>query len=904
MEKSVDTNGSSQFLAQLGTFEASQPSFAGRKCANLSHMKRAGFQVPRGFGIAGQYFLSFLKANGISPTDPDFRFIVSAAKTWPNDLDKLITEHLNNIIDSMEESTTPITFAVRSSGMEEDSDVQAFAGMHDTILNVEKDQVHNAIKSCWASALNQRVGSYATDLSYLPPFGVVVQVMIDAQVAGVAFTRDPLTGDDEFFILNFAKGLGEQVVSGTVIPEQANLPRDERAARRISHPLLSYSMFEEMRKSLLLVEALFGTPQDIEWCFDHNDSLWLLQSRPITTLSNDYLSVSEHLELPLHITKDVLSSKATMESMSFVPTALTWTTFSEVIDTALQQRYAQKGIDYYKFCGENRSFYELRQGRVYQNVTLTCELNREEFGIDFTSTAESFDLDSSSLAELLLSSHQSKASAPGSVSGSFSLLKTLWSSGTVASQAASAIERELDYCVAERKRLKEALGEFESLSDVHSSFEVLLDRFKDLATTYIDVTIHASIFEAAISTFLGAENRHLMAPLTANLGGVYTALQNEKLLKVAKELELLLPIKKDLVVSLMEKTADAPHESLKKTVEYVENFLDQFGFRGEIELEVSCPRWWDNPSRFLDMIHIINSNLENKSASSTAPAPRVEKDKETIIYEMSNFMTRSVLRWAVNQLNALMRLRENGKYVVVFFIALSRMIIAEAANRFVKSGTLSNAEDVFQLPLNDFRQLFRGLLNDSAEIKRCISSNLALRRRWIRSPIQREIIGFKAVTTSKKHQNTSNDGEILKGTAASPGVVEGEARVIWLDDQSVSDSSLYQRPEVMRFRDGEILVTRTTNPAWTPLFLKSKAVVVEFGGLLSHGAITARELGLPAVVAVRDISKISTGDTILVDGDQGTIKILKRAPVSPVIVAKAASTTPVTIVPNDQSSSL
>lgn len=96
----------------------------------------------------------------------------------------------------------------------------------------------------------------------------------------------------------------------------------------------------------------------------------------------------------------------------------------------------------------------------------------------------------------------------------------------------------------------------------------------------------------------------------------------------------------------------------------------------------------------------------------------------------------------------------------------------------------------------------------------------------------------------------------------------------------MSEASLYAHPEVAKFREGEILVTKTTNPAWTPLFLKSKAVVVQFGGLLSHGAITARELGLPAVVAVQDIQRIHTGDTVIVDGDIGVISILKKAVIS------------------------
>lgn len=119
----------------------------------------------------------------------------------------------------------------------------------------------------------------------------------------------------------------------------------------------------------------------------------------------------------------------------------------------------------------------------------------------------------------------------------------------------------------------------------------------------------------------------------------------------------------------------------------------------------------------------------------------------------------------------------------------------------------------------------------------------------------------------------------LKGVAASPGCIEGIARVILIGDYAEThQESLYQRPEVLQFQEGEILVTRTTNPAWTPLFMKSKAIVVEFGGLLSHGAITARELGLPAVVAVREIHQIHTGDTICVDGDRGIVRILKRAP--------------------------
>lgn len=539
------------------------------------------------------------------------------------------------------------------------------------------------------------------------------------------------------------------MVSGSVVPEQLAIPR--RIETRLSsfeHPLLKLEMLNDLRESILRVELLFGAPQDIEWCFDAQGTFWLLQSRPITTLSNEYITVSERQELSIHINKDILSSKNTMESMSFVPTALTWTTFSEVIDSALQQRYQQKQIDYYKFCGENRSFYELRQGHVYQNVTLTCELNREEFGIDFISSAEEFGLDSTSLAQLLLSSRQSKASTPGSVSGSFYLLKTLWSSGTVAAAASSHIERELEYCLAERKRLRHALPGFEAIEDIHSSFEVLLDRFKGLATTYIDVTINASVFEAAISSFLGSENKHLLAPLTSNVGGVFTSKQTRELRRLAKEIELLLPLKKEELSSLLDKTKTDSSSGLKDTAKVIEEFLDMFGFRAETELEVSSPRWWDSAARFLDMIQLLNSNKDPGAAALPTEPP--VKDKEAIIYSMSSFMTRPVLRWAVNQLNDLMRLRENGKYVVVYFIALSRMIVTEAGKRLAKSGLLAKEEDVFNLPINDFRQLFGGLLAGLSDIKRCIKGNAELRRRWLRGRCHSEIIGFKPVESKKR----------------------------------------------------------------------------------------------------------------------------------------------------------
>lgn len=244
----------------------------GRKAATLSSLKAAGFAVPDGFAVTTDAFNALLEASGIEGAPNTARILES----WmPTEIKRAIHKAMATIGD--------VSVAVRSSGIAEDGTGASFAGQYETILDVRGvDSVVDAVRRCWASAYSERVFAYLRE-EPLAPLAILVQRMVAADSAGVAFTADPVSGDRESVVVSAVSGTGERLVSGTVVPDEWLVRGDDAHMRHGSEDAITEGQAVEVAKLARRVEAWAGTPQDIEWAIE-DGQLWLLQARPITVM--------------------------------------------------------------------------------------------------------------------------------------------------------------------------------------------------------------------------------------------------------------------------------------------------------------------------------------------------------------------------------------------------------------------------------------------------------------------------------------------------------------------------------------------------------------------------------------------------------------------------------------------
>ncbi len=257
---------------------ATQTAVAGGKGAMLARLFQAGLPVPRGCILTPRALTVYLGAQSQPETLPSAPIPLTLHAALQAALEPL--------------GGAPSGWAVRSSAVAEDSDTASFAGIYDSVLSVTEAQLWDAIRLCWSSWWSDRAAAYRQRLGvpHVPHMAVVIQHMVAAQCAGVAFTADPMSADATRMVVNAASGLGADVVSGVVEPEQYRLSKapdvrvlDTRLPPGATGPLLTADIAASLGVELLRLEALCGTPQDVEWAWD-GQQCWVVQSRPITTL--------------------------------------------------------------------------------------------------------------------------------------------------------------------------------------------------------------------------------------------------------------------------------------------------------------------------------------------------------------------------------------------------------------------------------------------------------------------------------------------------------------------------------------------------------------------------------------------------------------------------------------------
>jgi phosphohistidine swiveling domain-containing protein len=876
-----------EFVLDLGTVNAQLQPVVGGKAANLGELIRAGFPVPAGFCITTAAYQQ-VAAHVFDSGAPSEKLAERArAAILASPVPAGVAEAVNRAYRALGDS---VPVAVRSSATAEDLLWASFAGQQDTFLNiVGADAVLDAMRRCWASLWTDRAVCYRTtngiDHSTVQ-LAVVVQQMVQAQVAGVLFTADPVTGHRGHTVIDASPGLGEAVVSGAVNPDHfvvdatgAVLERrlgdkrvviralpgggTERVARlaHAEQPCLSDAGIRDLTAVGQRVQAHYGAPQDIEWAVDAVGVLWLTQARPITTLYPRLASPDDDLHVYLCVS----------------------------LAQGLIRPVTPMGIAAFRLIGSCIS--EVVFGSVVIDPVAgpaVCAVAGERPFVDIT---------------LVLRSRVGRALVPRILdvmeARSAVVLRRLCDDPRLAVRNTSLwpfvqrlvavlvrfrvplqIGQALLWPGAARRRVDRVGQRLRAELNVPVGVTATqrLDHAQRLLATSI-VPIMPAVAPVAGAGFLA---RALAGKLA---GDSVDSSEWDEVLRglphnVTTEMDLELwalatRIRADAAA------ANALHEATLAVLAHryttrdlppqlqlgLESFLARHGHRAVAEIDVGMPRWSDDPTYVLGVLANY-LRLEDPDLAPNMQFARGRRAAEAAVAGLVSRVRRhsrlraAIVRLSLGRVRELVGMRETHKDYLVRVLAHVRAQLAAIGSELVEAGMLAAPEDVFFLDLVQARAALAGTDMRAVVAQRREDYERELRRRQVprimlSDGTQPETLA--SPTLASPDREPADDQ--LTGTPASAGTVTGTARVV-LD------------PVGARLEPGEILVAPSTDPGWTPLFLTAGGLVMEMGGANSHGAVVAREYGIPAVVGVPDATlRITTGQQITIVGATGVVEL-------------------------------
>ena len=700
---------------------------------------------------------------------------------------------------------------------------------------------------------------------------VVIMEMVEARAAGVAFSCDPRTGNRTEMVINANTGLGESVVSGRIEPDEYRLSRVWPSApvviskhlgkRQESGPTADrheqeetdgsatggYALSEDniRRLGLLLaaIDASLGAserPQDIEWAFDGSDFV-ILQARPVTALVE--------ITFPALSGQPAVWSNANFrDGLPGVMCELFWGWAPHISDTAGKAPLVAAGYPVPAGLVNTRRF----AGRAYLNLSHVHWMSYDAFGVSPGETNK------------LLGGHQPETPFPKQERIS---VRRLCRRAAGMLRFMAAMRRERRNAAKTFVRVKDSC---DALSEGHRSLsdDELVDRLGRYGPFFADFSHRVGLIMAGSQTAFMTLLRLLkrISPgreitmantLLTGMGRITSADQGYRLVALAEDARGD-PDARGFLASQPFQPASwehaIPDTSLFKN--QFRAFLKEFGHRGVYEIDLSNPRWREDPSYLFDC---ITATLD--TADLEAIRTRQKQDRERTLKEIdakASWLTRyAVLKCAKAAVKA-MELRERAKSELVRPEEGMRLLSMEIGRRFVDRGCLEEAEDIFHVNWFEIAGVVRKAMSANG-LKVLVRDRKEERTRYLAVEPPDIIVG-----------DTPRSGGVEVGVYAHEfaglGVASGTA--------SGKACLLFHPEEGSKLRHGGILVAPSTDPGWTPLFLRAKGIVVETGGIISHGAIVAREYGIPAVVNIPGITKvIKDGQRVTVNGDEGRVYV-------------------------------
>jgi pyruvate,water dikinase len=828
-------------------------AIVGGKGAHLGELSRIdGIRVPPGFCVTTHAFQRTVMAapeiddrlarlSRLEPEDGETIRALSAdirraveATPIPDDVSEAITRALARLGEQA-------ACAVRSSAMSEDSPTASFAGQHDSYLNVVgAGDVLQHVSRCWASLFTERAVTYRLrngfDRGNLR-MAVVVQQMVVPDAAGILFTADPVTSNRKVASVEASLGLGEALVSGRVNADTFKVRDGEVVARALARgePALTDGEVVRLVQLGRQIETHFGHPQDIEWCLA-DDDFWIVQSRPITTV----FPIPEAADGENHVYVSVGHGQMMTEAMRPLGVSV-WQL------TAMAPMHEAGG----------RLFVDVTR-RLASPATREGLLEVMGRGDPLIADALRTVVERGDFLPSL-----PDASPPAPVGDALAQIDT------DPAIVAELIERNQVSIAALKRDIQTKSGP--------ALFDFLLEAFEEHKRVLGDPLSHRSIMAGMEATWwlneqleawLGEKNAADALALSAP--GNVTSEMGLALLDVA---DVIRP--HPHVVGFLQHLKDEGcHDEafLDELVKLaggqeaqgaIRAYLEQYGMRCVGEIDITRPRWSECPT---PLVPLILDNVRNFTPGEADR--RLEQGRQEAARKERELLERlralpdgerkaDEAKRMIDRVRTFSGYREYPKYGIVSRYFVYKQALLREAERLVQAGVLGDREDIFYLTFHELSDIVRT-------------------RRVDHQLIRRRKDAFRSYQSLTPPRVLTSDGEVVPGTyrrddvpsdaligvPVSAGTVEGRARVI--HDIAQADMEA-----------GDILVTTYTDPSWTPVFLAIKGLVTEVGGLMTHGAVIAREYGLPAVVGVEHATKlIRDGQRIRVHGTDGYIELL------------------------------
>jgi rifampicin phosphotransferase len=903
-------------ILRLEAADGSMIDRVGGKAANLGELIGAGLPVPSGFCVTTAAYRLVTAGTDLgqvcaalaatSPSDTSAltsharraREILAAAP-MPSEVADAVTAAYDVLcrgaglavrLSDAPGSGEAVPVAVRSSATAEDLPTASFAGQQDTFLNViGTPAVLDAVHRCWVSLWTDRAVSYraVNGIDHATvELAVVIQRMVDAAVAGVLFTADPVTGRRHHAVIDSSPGLGEAVVSGAVNPDRFVV--DSQTGRIIERrlgdkrlivravpgggtehvsvgPAEGMASLEDTQLLRLVslgqqVERHYGSPQDIEWALDEENTAWLTQARPITTLfplppaagTDDgsqlrvyfCFSLAQGLQRP--ITPMGLSAFRVLASG-----------VSQVAGVRVPDPVA------------GPTTVTEAAGRLFLDVTA---LIRHPVGrVAFPRVLDVMEARSAVVIRQLLEGDPRLSRLPGGralFARRLARVAIRYRVPLVVIQAVARPDAVHRRCAVLEADLERAARLLDDGATGGERLDAVTRLLKDDVVPALPRIAPAA---AAGFALLGLAGRLLgdkahPGDLQAVLRGIPHNITTEMDLSLWG---LASRIRADTSASATVRDSDVADltaryraGTLPAAAQHgLEAFLGRYGHRAVAEIDIGIPRWREDPSHLLGVLANY-LRLPKDAADPNNEFQRGAREAETMIDKlqhraagrarMGGRARAAAVGFCLVRARQLAGLREMPKYLMVLAVAGARAQLTVIGKELASAGRVAEAEDVFFLDFTEVRAALDGVDQRALVRRRRQMYDREMGRRHLPRLLLSDGTEPEAATAP------AADGA-LHGTPASAGTVTAPARVVF-------------DPAGAHLAPGEILVVPSTDPGWTPLFLTAGGLVMEMGGANSHGAVVAREYGIPAVVGVPDAtSRITTGQRVTLDGTSGFV---------------------------------
>ena len=875
-------------------------NMAGGKGANLMILAQAGFQVPPGSIIPTTAYQKFIETNRLEPTiqttlngidvfDPVNLEKASQTIRTAFASGKMPEEIRSRICESYIAFGQPAV-AVRSSATCEDLPELSFAGQQDTYLNVISEEVLiRKVIECWSSLWTARSIGYRVHQN-VPQDGimiaVVIQKMVESEASGVLFTANPLTGLRSEAVIDAAPGLGEALVSGLVEPDHYAVDivknkirqktlgskkisirsAEDGGVKQITEKPSEYQALKDdqilfLAKTGQKVEEHFGVPQDIEWCFCKGQ-LYLLQSRPITSL----------FPLPVGLPAEPLKIFLSFANIQGMMDPIT-----PIGQSALKSIFAEAGslVGIHKN-EKNQTILFSAGERLWINIT---SVMKNSLGRKIIPVVLEFI--EPTIRQAVLQIQDDPLLLPGKRGLSFhACLQLLRFILPVAGNAFLNIlspSRRRKMLVNNGENILKKM-DLESRSITGNRFTKLAGQVELLQQILKKDFPHMMIlFVSGIASGMAAWNilSMLTRKINGNKPGNKTRWSN-MILEITRGLPYNPTTEMDLALWKMAQSIRLDPASMQVMLESspvqlsqdcqngnlpfvltgeIHRFLERYGGRGFGEIDLGRTRWAENPTHVFEMLssflQIKDPNnapdvVFNRSANSAAQA--VEQLTTAIRKTSNGFLKAILVQFFAGRARQLMGMRESPKFFIVRMMWIFQRELKKTGQEFVEAGELDNADDLFFLTFPELSALADGFDCNWREIIMDRRERYQKERR--RRQVPRLLISDGRTFYEGMNTSTGQENADLIGSPVSPGIVEGPVRIVL-------------NPGNAGLIPGEILVCPGTDPSWTPLFMVASGLVMEVGGMMTHGAVVAREYGIPAVVGVtKATTRLITGRRI------------------------------------------